>query len=489
MCRRAKAAVGQAAPLCIDLDGTLLRTDMLVESLIRAIRQDWTTLLWIPLWLVRGRAHLKRRLAERVAIDAAQLPFHSGLLDYLRAQRRAGRWLVLCTAGDQRVATIVADHLALFDEVIGSDGSVNLKAGNKADFLVQHFGHRGYAYAGDSASDLAVWRHAYASIPVGTGQALARRAAELAPVELDLSERPRVGRELLRGMRLYQWVKNTLIFLPVITGLKLFDFAVMLPVVVVFIAFGMAASGSYLLNDLMDLEADRAHPRKCRRPFASGSLPLKFGLAAPLLVVCGLAAAAIVSVWCALLIGFYVVLSLTYSAVLKKQPLVDVFTLAALYSTRVFAGNLASGLETSIWLLSFSGFFFLALAFLKRSAEFMPPNFGESETTSRRGYGRSDVPMLGAMGVASSFVSCLVLSLYLDSVIAQTRFHNPEVLWGLVPLLLFWQCRLWLSTIRGQMNDDPIVYAARDQVSWIVFLMAVILYLGASIDISFGGST
>jgi 4-hydroxybenzoate polyprenyltransferase len=297
---------------------------------------------------------------------------------------------------------------------------------------------------------------------------------------------PRRGnrlKALVRELRVYQWVKNLLVFVAPLMAQAMFEPGVALTTAVVFLGFCCAASGVYVINDLMDIEADRHHARKRKRPFASGSLPLTYGVLGPILLAAGVAIPALVSEGAALIIAFYAALSVAYSARLKERPLVDVFILATLYSLRLLAGGLVSGHLVSVWLLNFSGFLFLGLACLKRCGEIRQMDSEADATLKRRGYFAGDALVLMAMGVASSFVSTLVMSFYVNSSIAQETYATATLLWGIVPLILFWQCRLWLATARGHMLDDPILYSARDWVSWIAFGLIGMVYVVATVGL------
>jgi 4-hydroxybenzoate polyprenyltransferase len=476
------AASGDARllPLCVDLDGTLCHSDTLQESFLSAVRRDWTVLLLAPLWFARGRARLKDEIAARAQLNPVHLPYRRDLVGYLREQSDAGRSIVLATAANVRVAEGVACHLGFFDAVMASDSSTNLKGATKAEALVERFGEGGFAYAGNDQTDLAVWRRSGAAIIVGARSAIARRLPRTLPIERSFPGGAPFGLAALRALRPHQWLKNALVFLPLVAGHALLDLAALGAATLAFIAFSLTASGIYLLNDLADLESDRAHPRKCRRPFASGALPILFGLIfGPLCFLFGSALAFSVSAPCGLLVLCYAVISSLYSSTLKKWPLVDVFTLAGLYASRVLTGSLATGILPSIWLLSFSGFLFLGLAILKRTVE-LGTLAAELQGFSRRGYVAEDLPTLRMLGVSSSFASSLVLALYVDSHIAQSTYAQPSLLWALVPLVLFWNCRMWLSAGRGFVDDDPIVYAARDWVAWLTFAAAAAVLAAAS---------
>ena len=453
-------------PLCVDLDGTLVRTDTLVETALSCLFRNPLALFRLPSWLAAGRAVLKQELAARARIDVALLPYNENLINFLRQEKAGGRKIVLATAADKQIALAVADHLGLFDEIIASDGVRNLKGETKAAVLVDRFGDRGFWYAGNDRADVAVWSRAAASIPVCASSNLTKLAAAASPIQAEFGDRRLQIRAIARSLRPYQWAKNALVFVPVVTSGTFADSSVWMAALVMFLAFSSTASGIYVLNDLADLDADRQHARKRKRPFASGDLSPIFGMiAAPVLVLSGWALADLMgSVW--VLIA-YALLSSVYSFWLKEKPLVDVFILATLYSMRLFAGGQAIDQPVSFWLLAFASFFFLGLALVKRVSELI-----ETQVSSvpRRGYRSGDQSVLQQMGVATGFVACMVLALYVQSNEVAERYANPAVLWAIVPLILFWQCRLWLATLRGQMHDDPLVFAARDWVSRAVLV-------------------
>lgn len=455
-------------PLCVDLDGTLVRTDMLVESFV-VLLSDWKVLLRIPFWLIEGKARLKNELAKRAQIDPAVLPYCKDLLDYLQVQKSRGRYLVLATAADRVVADRIADHLGIFDEVLASDGSVNLTGKAKGHTLSARYGERQFSYAGNGRSDLAVWESAGAAVLVNASRSISRAALRTTKLEHKIDARPPRLRYLLRAMRPYQWSKNVLVFLPILTSNALGEVRAWFHAGLMFLAFCAVASGLYLLNDLTDLTADRKHPRKKQRPFASGALPLLVGLAmVPVLLLLGGLAA--VASGAPMFVALYALVSLAYSFKLKEMPLIDLFTLSALYTLRLFAGGQSTGHPVSLWLLAFSSFLFLSLVIIKRVAELGSIRREGISSAARRGYEVDDQFVLIAMGFGASFASSVVLALYVQSQIAVLQFVRPFVLWAIVPLMLFWQCRMWLSTARGYMRDDPIVYAAGDWVSWLVGL-------------------
>jgi 4-hydroxybenzoate polyprenyltransferase len=475
-------------PLVVDLDGSLIRTDTLIECVVAGLAQP-LQLAKAVFALRRGKAAMKAALADLAAPDPALLPYNRELLAFLRDEQKRGRPLILATAANRRIAFAVAEHLDLFDAVLASDGVVNLAGPAKLAAIKTALAERDFAYVGDEHRDLSVWREAAAAITVDAPPRLARAVAEVAPVERAFGLGTGRGKALLRAMRPHQWLKNLLVFVPLVTARAIGDFAGWGEAALAFAAFSLAASGIYLVNDLCDLAADRQHPSKCNRPFASGALPLRAGLvAAPLLLLAGGAVGAAAGVFPVL--ALYAALSLGYSFHFKAQPLVDVFVLAALYTIRVIGGGIATGYTVSLWLLAFSSFLFLSLAMVKRVAELQalarrerrgPARLeavgGRKVKAAGRGYLASDAHILELMGVAASFVTSLVLALYVQSEIMPLNDHRPTLAWGIVPLILFWQCRLWLITARGEMHHDPILFAARDWVSWVVAAASFALLL------------
>jgi 4-hydroxybenzoate polyprenyltransferase len=476
---KAANAVRAALPLCVDLDGTLVTTNTLHETLL-AVAGNLAVLALLPCWLLRGKALLKRELAHRASLDPTLLPYNQPLLEYLQREKASGRYLVLATAADRSIAEAIQAHLGLFDEIIASDGVHNLRGETKARVLAERFREQGFAYAGNDRTDLPVWRQATQAVLVNTSSRVARAAATVVSIEADLHTRTTLLPVYFKALRPYQWMKNLLVFIPLITAHALDDMRGWMSALLLFGAFCAIASGLYLVNDLSDLAADRLHPRKRQRPFAKGTLPLISGLAlVPVLVLLSLGLA--VASGAAWAIVLYAGASTAYSFWLKQWPLIDLFTLAALYTIRLFAGGEVTGHRVSMWLLTFSSFFFFSLAVIKRVSELMAVQARNEQTMARRGYAVSDLQILQLMGVSATFVSVLVLALYVQSEVSLMHYPRPTLLWLIVPQMLFWQCRLWLTTARGSMHDDPIVYTAKDWVSWLTGLVLLtILTFAAS---------
>jgi len=465
-------------PLCVDLDGTLLRTDLLYESFLRMFaRQPWL-LIALPFWLLRGKAYLKRQLALRGAVNPATLPYDARVLELLRSS--SDRRRVLCTASDVSLVEPIARHLNLFDEIHCSDGVINLAGSRKANLLVNKFGERGFDYMGNASVDLAIWKHAHSALVVNADPALARRAASVTKLA---THWPKEGGGIttwLKAVRLHQWLKNLLVFVPLLASHRFVEVNSMGTAALAFIAFGLCASGVYLLNDLLDLEVDRQHPRKCLRPFASGRLTLRSGLmATPMLTAAGLLLAAWVAPAFLLVLTVYFCLTIAYSLRLKQIVMIDVVMLAALYTIRIVGGATAIGVTLSFWLLTFSMFIFLSLAMLKRYTELQMTLANGKLKPSGRGYHVEDLGLVQALGTAAGLVSVLVLCLYINTPESQALYGHPLFLWMLCPVLLYWICRAWLLAHRGEMHDDPVVFAVKDPGSVITMLVGGVAVLAA----------
>lgn len=468
----------QTPPLCVDLDGTLIKTDLLVESFFLLLGKHPLLVLLVPFWLLRGKAHLKQELARRVALDTATLPYHPLFLPWLREQHARGRVLVLATAAAEPLARQVAEHLQLFSQTLATTNSTNLSGQNKAEQLSQRFGERGFDYAGNDRADLAVWKRARQAILVNPARGVHEQAARTAEIAAEFDDRQGEGLKLwFRALRLHQWLKNILIFVPLLAAHRLLETPLLLQAALAYLAFGLCASSVYLLNDLLDLPADRRHPRKRLRPFAAGTIPILAGaLAVPTLLTLAftLAAIALPAPFFGVLLSYYV-LTLAYSLYLKQSVMLDAVVLAALYTLRIIAGAAATAIIPTFWLLAFSMFIFLSLALVKRYAELLAlQDLGQSAAQGR-GYRIDDLQLLQTLGGASGYLSVLVLALYINSSASQTLYRHPEAIWLLCPLLLYWISRIWLKTHRGEMHDDPVIFAVQDRVSQILTLIGAII--------------
>lgn len=468
---------GQPDVLAVDLDGTLLRSDMLHETLWATLSGKGFGAVGRLAALSRGRGALKDALAGAVEIDPASLPYDARILRKIEAWRAAGGRAYLVTATDTRIAERIAAHLGIFDGVYGSTAEINLKGPEKAALLVREFGRGGYVYIGDSRSDLPVWADAGGAVTVGAGTGVRRAVDAMGRSAEHLDAENQSLAALLRALRPHQWMKNILVFVPILTdpgynGLQ------WIGVIAAFVCMSLVASAGYVINDLLDLADDRSHPRKSRRPFASGALSAATGtMLAPVLLLLGLGIALSVSTALALIVGGYFVLTMAYSIRLKQYAIVDICTLAALYTIRIIAGAFAIGVALSVWLLAFSMFTFFALAAAKRLGELSDAD-AAGRTVSRRGYTAEDRRILSQMAIAAGYVAVLVLALYIDEPWVQRRYGEHRMFWGICALLIFWISRLVLVANRGDMDDDPMVWAVRDRVSLLtISTMSILMAL------------
>ncbi|EEA00963.1 UbiA prenyltransferase [Burkholderia sp. H160] len=458
-------------PLVVDLDGTLIRSDVLIECGFAFTRSAPHRFYEPLLWLLReGKAGLKARLAEVTDIDVTVLPYDATVIEWLKEERATGRSLVLATASHERYATAIADHLGLFDKTFATHSDINLSAHRKRDRLVAEFGEKGFDYAGNSHDDVSVWAAAERAYVINPSSGVERAARKQGNVERVIDQRSAWPKTWGKSLRLHQWLKNLLIFIPLLASHQVSSLALDLRGVLAFVLFGLCASSVYLLNDLLDLEDDRHHPIKRRRPFASGALSIVWGmLAFPVLAVGAFAGALLLLPlrFAAVLAGYYV-LTMAYSLLLKRRVILDVVVLAMLYTARIIAGTAAFRMTLTFWLLAFSMFLFLSLALVKRYAELHATRAAGGAKARGRGYVADDLPMISSLGAASGYLSVLVLALYIQDSKTTHLYSHPQVIWLACPLLLYWISRTWLITHRGLMHDDPVVFAAKDRTSLLV---------------------
>lgn len=471
---------GGQRPLVVDLDGTLIFSDMLHETAIRAVKNSPQSFFVIPFWLAQGKARLKKELAERSGDLAGSVPVNEALLDALKVEKASGRRLVLCTASDRSIATRFAERFGIFDEVMASDGRSNLAGDSKAAALVERFGKGGFDYAGNSSADLPVWQVAHSAWVVNASNSVRERARDLCTVEREVGARSMGVDVLHKALRAHQWLKNLLLLVPILAAHRLSDPLDWINIALAFVAFSLCASAVYIANDLLDLESDREHPRKRHRPFASGRLSIAQGVVmAPILLVCSTLVAVNVSTSFAGWLSIYFLLTCAYSMGLKRAIVMDCIALAMLYTLRIVAGGAAVGQPLSFWLLAFSVFLFLSLAFVKRYAELEVQALKGKRKAHGRGYYTSDAPLVQGMGLASGYAASMVLALYLNSDAVSKLYNTPEAMWAAVPVLLFWVNWMWVKAHRGEMHDDPLVFAVKDRASLIAgAVFALVLVVG-----------
>lgn len=470
-------------PLVVDLDGTLLRSDMLVESAFSFLRQHPFRALAPLSWLFSGKANLKAKLAAAVSLDVTTLPYDRQTIAFLEREKANGRTLVLATASHQKYADMIAAHLGLFDRVLATHGNTNLSARTKRDVLVREYGEKGFDYVGNSRDDIKVWASAHRAYLVNPEIGVEAAATRLGNMEQVIRTPAHPWQDWVKQLRLHQWAKNALLFVPLLASHRIGEVELLVSGLLAFLVFGLCASSVYLLNDLLDLEDDRQHSKKRYRPLASGAVSIKAALVAfPTLLIFAFAGAAwLLPLKFMLALAFYYMLTLAYSLLLKRIMTVDVITLAMLYTVRIVAGTLAFNIPLTFWMLAFSIFLFLSLAFVKRYAELRESRSkGMTELTRGRGYYPTDLEMISSLGAASGYLAVMVLALYIQDQSTLALYRYPQVIWLACPLLLYWITRTWMIAHRGWMHDDPVVFAMKDRNSLLVgVLFAAVFWFAA----------
>jgi len=453
----------ESRPLCVDLDGTLIRTDLLAESVFALLKRNILFMFLLPLWLFKGKARLKHEIATRVDIDVGLLPYHNEFLNYLKEQHNHGRRLILATASNEKFAEAIALNLAIFEDVLASNASVNLSGNCKLRRLQELFGDGGFDYAGNAMIDVALWESAGEAILVNPErgvQAAAERKSTITRV-------------------FDQWLKNLLVFIPLVLAHRFGEPLLLGQALLAFLAFSLCASSVYLLNDLLDLPDDRQHPTKRDRPFAAGSISIINGAALiPGLLLASFGLAFFLPVEFIAVLLLYYFITLAYSLKLKRAVIVDVLMLASLYTLRIIAGAAAIAVVPSFWLLAFSMFLFLSLALVKRYTEVLMMQRQERNRPFGRGYGTIDLEMLSQFGSTSAYMAVLVLALYINSEEVRALYTYPEVIWLLCPLLLYIVMRIWLMAHRDKVHEDPVVFVIQDRRSqWLTAIGVILLWL------------
>lgn len=467
-------------PLAVDLDGTLLKCDLLQEGLLKlAIRRPFACLnaLWTGR---RGKAALKQAVATMSPIEAEHLPYNQPFLEWLKQERQHREQIWLVSGSDQQWVKQVAQHVGLFDRMIASDGQTNLTGRHKAAKLSEELGSHQFDYAGNAKVDVAVWQQAAGAFVVN---ASAGTTAQARAVTTLVAEFPttRSRTAWLRCIRIHQWLKNGLVFIPALASHRILDWAVIVPTLLLFFAFSTCASAVYLFNDIADLDADRRHIRKRFRPFAAGELPVSHGVVvAFMLFVCSMSIAICIN-WLSLgAILLYIIATFSYTSYFKHRLILDVFVLCGLYLLRIVAGGVANSIGISSWLFAFSGFSVLSISFAKRFAELHHLQHKTGLSRQTRKYFAEDLMIVCIFGICSGFAAMLILSLYITSPTTATMYRSPMILWIWIPAMMYWFCRIWIITYRGAMNEDPVSFVIRDKVTYLVAVTCVVVLAVAS---------
>ena len=467
--------------LAVDLDGTLIKGDILFESVFLFLKEKPLGIFLLILWLFKGKSYLKTELAKQVSPNVKTLPYNLELIEHLKEQKKSGAYLLLVTATVHHFAEKINQHLNLFDEVKGTDANTNLASSNKANWLSQRFEGQDFIYYGNSKADLAVWRKASGAVVVNADKNLSNAAKKQTDVVSEMT--PKQGASaLLKAIRPHQWLKNLLIFVPLLASHEILNSQAIIACLLAFISFSFCASSVYLLNDSLDIEEDRQHPTKKHRAIASGNLSLVTASMATVLLLGSAFSIAFILLplqFAAVLVGYYL-LTVLYSFGLKKVVMLDVILLALLYTVRVIAGAAATAFTPTFWILAFSVFIFLSLAFVKRYTELWDKRQSSNSKTPGRGYYPADFELLSSLGGSAGYMSVLVLALYINDSAALSLYKTPEIMWLACPILLFWLSRVWLIAHRGEMHDDPIVFAVKDKVSRVVGVLFALTFVVAA---------
>jgi len=466
-------------PFVIDLDGTLIRNDLLYQSLFFFIKQQPHQFLSLFFWLSKSKSHLKTKLAQRISIDVSVLPYDPAVIALIETEKAKNRQIILATASHKIYADQIAEHLNLFDRVVATEENRNLSSVAKRDFLVKEFGNEGFDYVGNSRADIPVWEAAGKAYLVNPESGVEKQALKKGNVERIIKSSSNQFGLWLKALRPHQWMKNVLIFVPLLAAHKLINSAALLSGLLAFVFFSLCASSVYVLNDLLDIEDDRHHPKKRNRVFASGVLSIKKGiLSVPLLLLISFTGSLWLMPWrFSLVMGIYYVATLAYSIVLKKVTAADIIVLSLLYTIRILAGVYACSLVPTFWMLAFSMFIFLSLALVKRYSELREARLnGNNAKAKGRGYYPDDLEMISSLGAASGYLSVMVLALYIQDHATVAMYRNPQIIWAACPVLLFWITRLWLLTNRGDMHADPVIYAVTDKISILSGLIFGIIF-------------
>jgi len=473
--------IDSALPLCVGLDNVLVRTNTLHEQVLLLRKQPPLAVAAVLSALFfRGIAAFRHELARRVALRADLLPYNEKLLSYLQRESARGRRIILVTAADRIVAEAIAKHLGIFETVLAPDDAAGLDSRRRAEEITGYLGNGGFIYAGSSRSEGAIWDAASAVVAVNP-TFWARRAMRHAGLRVvaEFNDGFAPG-DAIRAIRAYQWLKNLLVFIPAFLSHNILNISKIVPGVIAFAALSATASAIYIFNDIFDLEADRQHPRKRRRPFASGSIPIAHGVLMAL-VLLGVALALSYKLPAAAkaLILLYAVASALYTIRLKSLLFVDVVILSGLYTLRILFGGAASSIVISPWALAFSMFIFTSLAICKRLSELRSREVEKPILLPGRAYSQTDIVPLTALACSSGYLAMVVLALYLNSPEVLLLYRNPKIMWLLLPVLMYWIGRAIMLSNRGAMHDDPILFAIGDVPSWLVFFMTLGVVIAA----------
>ena len=467
--------------LFVDLDGTLIKSDLLFECLVPIIKNYFYAIFLAPFWLLKGKAYLKDKFSDLVSINPEILPYNNNVLEYIRKEKENGSKIILATASNIKLAKSISDYLGIFDDVIASSKEENLKGKNKLNkiklYIENNNINKEFSYIGDSEADVKIFNETNIPIVVGNKNVFNKIKSKNDKTTFVDGENDFSLKKFFKMIRTYQWVKNFLIFLPLILAHKFLDVNLLLKALVAFFSFSFLASSVYIINDIMDVESDRIHPSKKNRPIASGAVKISSALKVAFILM---PLSFIISIFLGkeflfVLLTYFITTS-CYSFYLKKIMLVDILILSLLYTVRIFAGGVALNIYLSPWLFMFSLFFFFSLACAKRYSELYAVRNNLQDEIKGRGYQAQDLEQIQIFGSSSGYIAILIFALYIQSDISMKLYKTPSFFWALCPIMLYWISRVWLLSHRGQMTQDPIIFALKDKVSYIVLILSIIIF-------------
>ena len=467
--------------LFVDLDGTLIKSDLLFECLVPIIKNYFYALFLAPFWLLKGKAYLKDKFSDLVSINPEILPYNNNVLEYIRKEKENGSKIILATASNIKLAKSISDYLGIFDDVIASSKEENLKGKNKLNkiklYIENNNTNKEFSYIGDSEADVKIFNETNIPIVVGNKNVFNKIKSKNDKTSFVDGENDFSLKKFFKMIRTYQWVKNFLIFLPLILAHKFLDVNLLLKALVAFFSFSFLASSVYIINDIMDVESDRIHPSKKNRPIASGAVKISSALKVAFILM---PLSFIISIFLGkeflfVLLTYFITTS-CYSFYLKKIMLVDILILSLLYTVRIFAGGVALNIYLSPWLFMFSMFFFFSLACAKRYSELYAVRNNLQDEIKGRGYQAQDLEQIQIFGSSSGYIAILIFALYIQSDISMKLYKTPSFFWALCPIMLYWISRVWLLSHRGQMTQDPIIFALKDKVSYVVLILSIIIF-------------
>lgn len=473
--------VDLSIPVVVDLDGTLTPIDTLHEAIIRFLfLRHFIAFVRMFIWLLRGKAFFKSQMALTVSLDLSLLPWNEDVIEYIRAQKKIGRQIYLCTASNQLIANEVLRYFDVFDDAYGSDSKTNLSGVNKRDFLDRKFGKGHYEYVGNSTSDLPIWKNASLAVVKSNNKRLLSKVKDLDIRMRTLTTKVDFTEITVKQLRLHHWSKNILVLVPLFAAHEYSDVDKILPTIAAFLCFGLVASGTYILNDVVDIDADRRHSEKKFRPIAAGTLPIISGLTASFILLVGaLSISFSISANFAYVVLGYLFYTTLYSLRLKLIIILDIISLSLLFTLRIIAGTEAGSFAISPWLLIFSFFIFLSLAAMKRYIELKNSNVPTEH--NRRGYHVDDKLPLMFIGFASAYTSVAIFCLYLLSDVAQKHYSGTFPVLLSVPVLVYWLNHMWMNAIKLQLHHDPIIAALKDKTSLVTAFVFVAIFIASSL--------